>query len=70
MHVPAWVLWILTGLSLWTSKAEGQTLVFDKFDKGNIMSHKPSCSQPAAPSCNFLMPTINLDDTDEKSYLI
>lgn len=67
MHKAPWVLSTLTGLSVQTSKTEGQTLDFDKFAKGNTTWYGSSGSQPAASSYNFLMPTINLDDIDEKS---
>lgn len=66
---PPWVLSTLAGLSFWTSKAEGQILDIDKFAKGNATWYESSGSQPAAPSYNFLKPTINLDDIDEKSCI-
>lgn len=66
---PPWVLSTLTGLSFWTSKAEGQTLDFDKFAKENTTWSESSGNLPAASSYNFLMPTTNLDDINEKSFI-
>lgn len=60
---------VLRGWSFWTSKTEGQILDFDKFAKRNTIWFESSGSQPAAPSYNFLMPTINLNDIDEKSFI-
>lgn len=69
MQEPPWISSILRGLSFRISKAEGQILDFDKFAKGSTTWYEFSGSKPAAPSYNFLMPTINLDDNDEKSFI-